>query len=44
MKYKTINNSKLPELEQDILKFWQQDKTFERSVNERPVENPFVFY
>ncbi|MBN1559108.1 isoleucine--tRNA ligase [candidate division KSB1 bacterium] len=44
MKYKTINNSKLPELEQEILKFWRQDKTFARSVNERAVENPFIFY
>ncbi|MBN1464237.1 isoleucine--tRNA ligase [candidate division KSB1 bacterium] len=44
MKYKPIDNSKLPELEREILKFWQEDKTFERSINDRPIDNPFVFY
>jgi len=30
--------------EQDILKFWQEDNTFEKSVNERPEGKPYVFY
>ena len=44
MKYKQINNSKLPELEEEMLNYWEKDKTFERSINERAEENPFVFY
>lgn len=44
MKYEQINSNNLPQLEQDILKFWQDHKTFERSVEERSVDNPFVFY
>ena len=26
--------------EQEILKFWETDKTFEKSVNERPENKP----
>jgi len=33
-----------PELEQAILAFWKENRIFERSVNERPADNPFVFY
>ncbi|MCB9798677.1 isoleucine--tRNA ligase [Candidatus Nomurabacteria bacterium] len=35
---------KANESEQEILKFWDQDKTFERSVGERPADKPYVFY
>ena len=44
MKYEQINSSKLPDLEQEVLKFWQENKTFERSVDERSTDNPFVFF
>lgn len=30
--------------EQEILKFWESDKTFEKSVNTRPADKPYVFY
>lgn len=30
--------------EQAILKFWEQDRTFEKSVSERPEDKPYVFY
>ncbi|PIR74821.1 MAG: isoleucine--tRNA ligase [Candidatus Magasanikbacteria bacterium CG10_big_fil_rev_8_21_14_0_10_47_10] len=30
--------------EQDILDFWKKDNTFEKSVNERPENKPYVFY
>ena len=33
-----------PDLETDILKFWDEHKIFQRSVDERPEENLFVFY
>jgi isoleucyl-tRNA synthetase len=34
----------LPEIEREILEFWERDKTFEASVDERPEEDQFVFY
>lgn len=30
--------------EQEILKYWEADKTFEKSVSERPESKPYVFY
>ena len=30
--------------EQEILKFWEENKIFEKSVNERPDNKPYVFY
>ena len=30
--------------EQEILKFWDEKKTFEKSVSERPEDKPYVFY
>ncbi|MDO8626174.1 MAG: isoleucine--tRNA ligase [Candidatus Magasanikbacteria bacterium] len=30
--------------EQKILEFWEKDKTFAKSVNERPENKPYVFY
>ncbi len=32
------------EQEKDILKLWSDDKTFEKSVSERPEDKPYVFY
>lgn len=39
--FKTLN---LPQIDQEILAFWDTQKIFDRSVNERPVENSYVFY
>lgn len=30
--------------EHDVLNFWEKDKTFEKSVTERPEDQPYVFY
>ncbi|HBU07490.1 MAG TPA: isoleucine--tRNA ligase [Candidatus Magasanikbacteria bacterium] len=30
--------------EQKVLKYWEDNKTFEKSVSERPESNPYVFY
>lgn len=38
------SNINFPQLEMDILKKWQEDTVFERSVSERPEENRFIFY
>ncbi len=34
----------LPELEEATLKFWQENKIFEKSVEQRSKDNAFVFY
>ncbi len=39
--YKQLN---LSQIGKDILKFWDEHKTFERSVSEREGKTPFVFY
>lgn len=33
-----------PELEEQILNFWDQDDTFQKSVEMRPKDNAYVFY
>ena len=33
-----------PKLEEEMLGFWEKSGTFEKSVEERPADRPFVFY
>jgi isoleucyl-tRNA synthetase len=33
-----------PKLEEEVLRFWRERGTFEKSVEERPKDLPFVFY
>ncbi len=39
--YKQLN---LSQIGKDILKFWSENKTFEKSISEREGKTPFVFY
>lgn len=39
--YKSLN---YPEFEAEVLKFWKENKIFEKSVESRDEHNPFVFY
>ena len=39
--YKQLN---LSQIGKDVLKLWQENKTFEKSVTEREGKTPFVFY
>jgi len=34
----------LPQLEEEVLKFWQADHTFEKSIENRDTKNSYVFY
>lgn len=34
----------LPQLEKTVLEFWQENNSFEKSVSNRPKDNPYVFY
>ncbi len=42
--YPEFKNISQQQVEKDILSFWETDKTFERSVNEREGKPTFVFY
>lgn len=33
-----------PKIEEEILKFWQENGIFEKSISERPKSKPFTFY
>ncbi len=44
-KFKTIpQNVSFTSLEEDIIKFWKDQKIFEKSVESRPEENSYSFY
>jgi len=43
-KYREYEGLKLPELTDDILQFWRDNDTFQKSIDSRDANNPFVFY
>ncbi|MEZ4934836.1 MAG: isoleucine--tRNA ligase [Saprospiraceae bacterium] len=42
--YKEFKNLNLPNIDQEMLAFWEREKIFEKSVEQRPLDNTFVFY
>jgi len=42
--YKEIKQLHLPTIDQSLAKYWEEHKIFERSIEERPTDKPFVFY
>ncbi len=44
MKFKANTRRKAIEYEKDIVQQWKKNKTFEKSVENRPADNAFVFY
>ena len=44
MKFKSGTRRRALEYEKDWVQRWKQDKTFEKSVENRPKENSYVFY
>lgn len=42
--YPEYSQLNLPDMEKEILLFWEHNKIFEKSVNSRPADNSFVFY
>lgn len=44
MIYKEYKGFQLPEIEREMLRFWEENKIFEQSVEQRPADKPFVFY
>lgn len=43
-KYNEYSKLDLPHVAEQMLVIWESEKTFETSVNQRPENNPFVFY
>ena len=44
MIYKEYKGLNLPEIEQEVLGFWEENKIFQKSIDSRDEKNPFVFY
>ena len=44
MKFKEYKNLDLPQVAEDVLKFWKSGRIFEKSISEREGGRPFVFY
>ena len=42
--YREFKNLHLPSIDQELLQFWESQKIFEASVNQRPADNSWVFY
>ncbi len=42
--YKEFKNLNLPSIDQEILAFWEREKIFEKSVEQRSKDNAYVFY
>lgn len=44
MKFKANTRRRANEYEKDLVEQWKENKTFEKSVEQRPVDNSYVFY
>jgi isoleucyl-tRNA synthetase len=44
MKFKSNTRRRAAEYEKDLVQQWKKNKTFEKSIEMRPVDNSFVFY
>lgn len=44
MKFKSGMRRRAIEYEKDVLAFWKDNRIFEKSVQQRPMDNSFVFY
>lgn len=43
MKFKSEKRDKHSEVEKQIIKYWKEDNTFQKSIDQRPVDNTFRF-
>lgn len=44
MKYKANSRRRAKEYEKDIVEWWEKKKAFEKSVEQRPLDDSYVFY
>jgi len=43
-KYREFKGLDFNQIDEEVLKFWEEGDVFHRSVNQRSEENPFIFY
>ena len=43
-KYREQKGLNLPEIDKEILQFWEENKIFQKSIEDRPEDNTYVFY
>ena len=43
-KYREFKGLNLPEIDKEVLAFWDTEKIFDKSIQERPEDNTYVFY
>ncbi|MBT8190526.1 MAG: class I tRNA ligase family protein, partial [Bacteroidia bacterium] len=43
-KYREFGGLNLPEIDKEILSFWESQNIFEKSVDQRSKDNSYVFY
>jgi isoleucyl-tRNA synthetase len=44
MEYKTYKQLDLPAIDREMLEYWEKSDVFRKSVENRPADNPYVFY
>ncbi len=44
MIYKEFKGLNLPEIESEVLQFWEREAIFQKSIDSRPEDNAYVFY
>ena len=44
MKFQSGSRRRALEYEKDLVQYWKKNKTFEKSIEQRPIENSYVFY
>lgn len=42
--YREFKSLNLPEIDREMLAFWEQERIFQKSVEQRPEDNRYVFY
>ncbi|MEY3248213.1 MAG: hypothetical protein RL742_256 [Bacteroidota bacterium] len=42
--YREFKQLHLPSIDAEILQFWEEERIFQQSVEQRPADRPFVFY
>ena len=43
-KYREYKGLNLPDIDREILKYWETENIFDKSISERPEDKPYVFY
>lgn len=43
--FPSVNSKQsFPQMEEEIVAFWKENNTFQKSIDQRPLDNPYRFY